>query len=150
MSIPDPVLAACLTVMGGAITLVAGQVFVKAVLEPAVDLKKEIGRIAYSLDYYANRRYHCSEEEKAETRNTIRQHACRLREYANLVLAYELWQTTLGLPSKKNILLASEELIGHSNFPHKPEGIRYDRSREIRGYLGIKTLSDIRKDENQI
>ena len=146
MNIPDPVFAAVLTVLGGALTLVVGQIFIKSLLEPAAELKREIGKIAYSLDFYANRRYSVSPEIADETRMVFRTHACRLRELANVSIGYDFWRSVLSLPERDALFEASAELIGHSNFPQKPEGIRYDRSKEIRSLLGIRSLDHVIAD----
>lgn len=43
-----------LTVISGALTLVVGQFLLKGFLEPILDLKRQIGRIAHDLDFYGN------------------------------------------------------------------------------------------------
>jgi hypothetical protein len=133
-----PVFTTLLTIMGGAFTFLLGQVFIKVLLEPASELKREIGRIAYSLDFYANRRYAGTADEIQETREVFRQHACRLRELASTVMFYGLWRRILSLPKIDAICLASGELIGHSNFPSSTDGSHADRAQDIRKYLRIR------------
>jgi len=118
-------------------TLVLGQVLVSGYLEHALELKREIGKIAYSLVFYANRRYSVAPDQQEQTREVFRTHASRLRELSNMVTGYWLWQLVLWLPSKAKIMEASRELIGHSNFPAKPEGVKYDNAAEIRTFLNI-------------
>ncbi len=130
-------LTAVLTIFGGALTLVLGPFLIKAILEPAVELKREIGRIAYSLDFYANRRYSVCSEEQSETRRVFRDHACKLRELANTVLCVKLCLRCFRLPELDGLYRASSELIGHSNFPAQPDGTAADRSEAIRRLLGI-------------
>lgn len=132
-----PVLTAFLTIIGGAFTFLLGQVFIKALLEPASELKREIGRIAYSLDFYANQRYSGAADEIQETRKAFRQHACRLRELANTIIFYGLSRRVLTLPEMDSVCRASAELIGHSNFPSVADGSHADRVPEIRRYLRI-------------
>lgn len=141
-----PLVTTFLTVLGGVLTLVLGNVFIKAVLEPAFELKREIGRIAYSLDFHANKRYLqtpegtllCTLDETIETKKVFRQHACRLRELANTVLFYKCYMRFLGLPEIESLHKASAELIGHSNCPSQPNGFANDRSPAIRDHLQIR------------
>ena len=126
-----------LTIIGGAFTLVIGNMLDKGFLEPALELKREIGKITYSLIFYANRRYSSPPEIQEETRVVIRTHAARLNELVQTITAYWAWRFILQLPSKVNVLEASRCLIGHSNFPEKPDGVKYDRADEIRGLLKI-------------
>lgn len=122
-----PILTALLTIVGGALTFLVGQIFVKLVLEPYIQLKGEIGRIAYSVDYYANQMY--GETTKGdEARDIFRQHACRLRELLNCLIFYRFFRVIFQLPSKSDIVNASGQLIGHSNFPKNPNP-QFDRSR---------------------
>ena len=54
-----------------------------------------------------------------------------------MVTGYWFWQVVLWLPSKTKVMEASRDLIGHSNFPVKPEGVKYDNATEIRALLNI-------------
>ena len=103
------IFTAVLTIIGGAITFALGQMFLKALLDPIVDLKREIGRIAYALDFYDNQR-----ESKAASAR-FRDHACRLRELMNTLFLYDVWQPLFGLPKREDVFEASADLIGHSN-----------------------------------
>jgi hypothetical protein len=141
--ITTPILTATLTIIGGALTLAMGQFFIVALLKPVIELKREIGRIAYSLDYYANKRYCATDEEQAVTRMVFRKHACRLREIANIVIGYKFWQQVTQLPKLDNVYRASSALIGQSNFPSKQDGSSTDRSNEICRLLRICRLDDI-------
>ncbi len=149
MNIPDPLLAAIFTVVGGAITFAFGQIFVKAILEPVHEVKREIARIAYSLDYYANQMF--GDAPKAdEARDAFRKHSCKLRELSSLVILYEAWIPLIGLPSQANIMHASKFLMGHSNRSRNPDP-RFDRdhTKEIRRLLKIRHVDDFVK-ESQI
>ncbi len=54
-----------------------------------------------------------------------------------MVTGYWFWRVLLWLPNKTHVMEASRDLIGHSNFPSKPEGVKYDHSTEIKTHLGI-------------
>lgn len=123
------ILLALVTIIGGAITFALGQMFLKALLDPITDLKKEIGRIAYALDFFGNQR----KSDAASTR--FRDHACRLRELMNMIFLYDVWQPLFHLPKKEDVYEASADLIGHSNGE--------DFSTEIRKLLLITTYDDI-------
>jgi len=110
-------------------TFALGQMFLKALLDPIIDLKKEVGRIAYALDFFDNQR----ESDAASMR--FRDHACRLRELMNTIFLYDVWQPLFHLPRKEDVYEASADLIGHSN--------GNDFRTEIRKLLLITTYDDI-------
>lgn len=131
---------AAITVLLGAIAYALGQFILKAALEPAVELKRHIGKIAHDLDYYANQMY--GEMPLGdEARDAFRRHACRLRENAQIIIWYPFFRPLLRLPDLADLLRASAALIGHSNFP-KEHRVGFDRTHddEIKRLLGIRTL----------
>ena len=138
IDLTHPLAAFALTIIGGALTLTLGQILVNGFLNPALELKREIGKIAYSLVFYANRRYSVKPEEQSGTRDVFRVHAAKLRELLNTITSYGLWRFALGLPPESELLEASRNLIGHSNFPEKPDGAEHDRAREIRTLLKLQ------------
>ena len=123
------ILLALVTIIGGAMTFALGQMFLKALLDPIIDLKKEIGRIAYALDFFGNQK----KSDAASMR--FRDHACRLRELMNTIFLYDVWQPLFHLPRKEDVYEASADLIGHSN--------GNDLRTEIRKLLLITTYDDI-------
>jgi len=137
MNLDHPLAAAALTIIGGAMTLAVGQIIVAGYVEHALELKREIGRIAYSLVFYANKRFEVACDQQAQTREAFRTHASRLYELSKMVTFYRLWQVTLRLPDEANVMKASAALIGHSNFPAEPDGCKYDRTAEIRELLNV-------------
>ena len=48
-------LTALVTISVGAFTLVVGQVIIRGILEPALELKRLMGTIAHDIELYANR-----------------------------------------------------------------------------------------------
>lgn len=128
-----------LTIIGGAITFSLGQFIMKACLEPALTLKRQIGTIAYDLDFYANAMY--GENSRGdEAREIFRRHACRLRESINTIIWYRFLEHILNLPSASNIYEASSSLIGHSNCPREPRpDMHKPRSSDIKRLLRIVT-----------
>lgn len=111
-------LSATLTIIGGAITFALGQMFLKALLDPIMDLKKEVGRIAYALDYFDNQRT----SEAAIAR--FRDHACRLCELMNTLFLYDVWEPLFRLPKREHVFKASAKLIGHSNGENNKDYIK--------------------------
>jgi hypothetical protein len=128
-----------LTIIGGALTFSIGQFIMKACLEPALELKRQIGKVAHDLDFYANQ-MHGDTPLAKEARLLFRKHACELREKLNTILWYSLLKGLLDLPAASSVREASSELIGHSNFP-KQHDPAFDRTRdkEVKALLKIKT-----------
>ncbi len=132
-------ITAVLTVTLGALAFALGQFILKAALEPAVELKRYIGKIAHDLDFYANQMY--GEMPLAdEAREAFRRHACRIRENAQIMIWYGFFRPLLRLPKMNDLLLASAALIGQSNFP-KQHRVGFDRTHdnEIKRLLRIRT-----------
>lgn len=127
------------TVLAGVLTFVFGQIVVKAVLEPVIEMKKLIGKIAYDLDFYANQMWG-RQEKGVEAREKYRQDACDLRQKLNVILWYRGASWIFRLPSEINVLEASAELIGQSNLSTEAEDRVWEKTHDpaIRGLLKIK------------
>ncbi len=132
-------LTACLTIFGGIFVFVCGQIFIKFFLEPTQNLRKLLGEIAYSLDFYANQIYG-NHPKTAEAKEIYRKQACQLREFSHLIFCYKLVSHCFRiLPPKRNLEKASLFLMGLSNqCGHEAEGI--ERSSEIKQLLRIRSI----------
>jgi hypothetical protein len=84
----------------------------KGFLEPILDLKRQIGRIARDLDFYGNQ-MRGQTPLADEAREKFRRHACELREKLNTALFYR------DAPSNSN------------RFPHYP-GFGFNRRQGTR------------------
>ncbi|SRR6266436_3162002 len=127
------------TVLLGAVAFAVGQFILKAALEPAVELKRQIGKIAHDLDFYGNQMYG-DMPLGDEARTQFRRHACRLRENAQTMIWYGFFRPLLRLPTLGDLLLASAALIGQSNFPKQHQvGIDRTHDEEIKRLLRIRT-----------
>jgi hypothetical protein len=114
-------LTALATIVGGAVTFAIGQMVVRGAVEPALELKRLIGTIAFDLDFYANKLVAGSPEED-EWRTAFRKHACSLREKLTLILWYPFFAWLFRMPPAYDVLKASYELTGHSNQSTRPGG----------------------------
>jgi hypothetical protein len=110
------------SIVSGVVVYIVGQFLLKAVVEPAIDLKKTIGRIAGDLDLYANKlRDEGADGDKA--RLVLREHACDLRSKLNAVLWYQQSSTFLQMPPEADVFTATAYLMGQSN---PQPGISYE------------------------
>ena len=73
------ILTGALTVIGGALTLVVGQFLLKGFLEAILDLKRQIGRIAHDLDFYANQ-MRGRDPTSREAREKFRRHVTHIAQ----------------------------------------------------------------------
>jgi hypothetical protein len=139
-------MTAAATLLAGAMTYVCGQLVLK-LIDPCVDLKKFIGRIAGDLDFYGN--IVGQKAEKVEDgAELFRKHACELRERLNAILMYDYVGELVGMPPEKDIIEASRALFGHSNYLLEslmpkdqrppPEFALHGWTMEIRKLLRIK------------
>ena len=131
-------LAALVTILVGALTLLVGQIIVRGALEHALELKRLIGTIAHDMDFYANRFLQCKLEEQQAWRDKFRKHACSLREKLAFITWYRIFESIFRLPPKNAVLEASHQLIGYSNRPAEPpwEHLPDEKIKEL---LRIKT-----------
>ncbi len=159
-----------IAVVSGVAIFVIGQLVVKFIIEPLHSYRELVGRIAYSLIYFANvttavqdylikqvealeqlpeprksiaesriRQSIQSNWDKADdAQKTLRQQASELMGSTNAIPLYDLWAFFRLLPRKKNILKASENLIGLSN--EISSGRSSSREPEIAKALNIKIL----------
>jgi hypothetical protein len=144
MPTTEPVLTAIFTIGGGLVTFVIGQVFVKAALEPMQELRREIGKIAYSLDFYANQLGKYAREPK-EVNQIFRAHACRLRELSGITAFYTEWTVFGVLPRKDELYNASSLLIVFANSVGKSEPEGWRLKHDITQLLRIETEKSLQK-----
>jgi hypothetical protein len=126
-------------VVAGVATFIFGQVLLRLGLEPVMELRRLIARIADDLDFYANRMF--SDPDAKKTTDVFRKDATELREKCHLVVCYRLFEAFRAIPPRKDVVQASHYLMGQSNFPAKVEEPIWwrDRSGEIKKLLCIKT-----------
>lgn len=169
------VLTSSLTILGGVITFVAGQIVIKFLIEPIHNYMKLVSEIADTLILYANvgpgsQKHYLSrleELDKEKIRNTqkeftrerlkeiitndlnkideardiFRQQASKLMGAVNMIPLYGFWVLFRLLPKRKDIIVASSNLIGLSNSTNE-DGFDEIRYKEIAIRLRIKILSE--------
>ncbi len=128
---------AMITVLGGVVVFVAGQFFLKWMIEPLQEYRELKGEIAYALLYHAN----VNEEydpiaRVPETRVHLRELASRLRKTHAKVPLYNLCSMLRLVPIRKNLFEASTELVGWSNGLSRDSDTNL-RRRNIADRLGI-------------
>jgi|SRR5215212_4524461 len=112
----NELLTAGLTVFGGAVVLVVGQIIQRFYLEPIQEQRKIIGEIAYALIYDANVVRELFDEERAnETATRLRRLASSLRATVRTIPSYGFFSRQGWVPPADNVMRASRELIGWSN-----------------------------------
>lgn len=134
------------TLLAGVVTYVAGQIGLK-LIDPCVDLKRFIGKIAGDLDFYGNV-VGQREDKVLAAADTFRKHACELRERLNSILMYDYFSDLVGLPLEEDVIRASGALIGHHNYLLEtllPKDQRPDPRFALHGHsIEIKRLLKIK------
>ncbi|MFN4857260.1 MAG: hypothetical protein ACK5EU_02905 [Pseudanabaena sp.] len=119
------ILTSSLTVIGGIIVLVVGQIITKFFIEPIHEQAKAIGEIAYSLTMYSNVYGNpgiLKREKMDEASTSLRKCAGQLLARTYALKPYWFWEK-LGVVRKFDAVeLASKRLIGLSNFLYDPQG----------------------------
>jgi hypothetical protein len=119
------ILTSSLTVIGGIIVFVVGQIITKCIIEPIHEQAKIIGEIAYSLTMYSNVYSNpgiLKNEKKDEASTFLRKCAGQLLARTYSLKLYWLWEKLRIVPRFNSVNLASEKLIGLSNFIYSSEG----------------------------
>ena len=104
-----------LTVISGVLTYVVGQLVLKLMIEPVQEMKKTIGQISHSLIEHANVIQNPgvpSEEKIKETSQHLRKLSSQIQTHLYLVPLYGLTAWVFRLPSRAQVLEASQCLMG--------------------------------------
>jgi hypothetical protein len=126
----NELLTAGLTIFGGAVVLVVGQIVQRFYLEPIQEQRRIIGEIAYALIYDANVvRELFVEERVKETVTRMRQLASSLRATVRTIPSYGFFARQGVVPPADNVMRASRELIGLSNSTTERVGEENHRRR---------------------
>lgn len=116
-----------LTILGGVIIFVIGQIILRFIIEPILELNRIRGEIAYSLIFYANvyrnaRPEYTDLREDTKMRDDVqkifREQASRLCPKASIIPWFKIWELLKIVPKFQNVTAAAEELIGLSNSIH--------------------------------
>src|SRR3989338_4434464 len=114
--VSDVLLTFVLTVLGGVLIYVLGQITLKFFIEPVHELLLEIGKIGDVLIFYPNVYTNKVDAEKHTKANeALRQHASLLKAKKHLVKWHSLFAFFGFIPGKESIHEAHAELIGISN-----------------------------------
>ena len=137
----NPVLTAAITVFGGAVVLVVGQVIQRFFLEPIQEQRQVIGEIAHALIFEANVGSLHAPEEREATSSNLRNLASRLRATLWTVPRYTFLERLGWVPAAGDVIVASDQLIGWSNSIAQDSPDNYRRRLLIAEKLGIKGVA---------
>lgn len=115
-AIPPEVKTSVLTIIGGVVVLVVGQMVQKGYVEPFQEMQKTIGEISSALLVYGNRCDHrINEELKQEATRAFRRLSGDLIGKRRVILHYGIFERLELLPSKGGIAEAAKNLVFLSN-----------------------------------
>jgi len=129
-------LTSALTIIGGVLVFVIGQIISKFIIDPVHEQKALIGEIADSLIFYANVYTNpgiLPLEMMDEASNEFRQQATLLQSKTHLIPLYQILSILGLVVNKKHINKATKNLILISNRIHK-------KPDNTLGNVGIKNL----------
>jgi len=137
------VLTACLTIAGGIILFVLGQIIEKWFIEPVLAFKRAKGGVAWVLTFYADIYSNpgiTKPELMEEASKALRKKASDLMETINAIPT-----NFLSRRSKGNILEASRNLIGLSNAVYDINSVISNREKRKRivELLGLDKVWDL-------
>jgi hypothetical protein len=134
-----------ITLLTGVLIFLIGQLTMKIVIEPIIEVRKTIGRITYALNYYANvyDAFNADYTDHFEAINETRKLACELEANYSAVLFKTL--PSWILPERSNISNAVSKLIYVSN----NVGYREENLKEYSA-RNDHVINDIKKQLNII
>ncbi len=105
------------TVIVGVAVFVLSQWILKFVMEPILEQRRSLGRLAHAVEFWAN--VYCNpgsgNSEADEVSRVLREHACDLLARTYGVPLYRLWQRMRFVPKREDIAEAARILIFMSN-----------------------------------
>jgi len=110
-------ITAVLTIIGGVIIYVTGQIISKFFIDPYHEYRKTVGEIVSTLVYYANVSARTKEDRQHEASSAFRQKAARLLASTEQIPLYD-WlarRRWIRLPPRESVDNAFRGLIGLSN-----------------------------------
>lgn len=141
-------LTSSLTVIGGVLIFVLGQLLVRFIIEPIQDLKKLLGEIRFVLVFHAPAILTPVGDKDSEdsAQKALRKASSDLRSKIGVIPFYRLWSSvSCGfLPGKKNAFEASKLLMGLSNSVHQPNRSdkNVDRIAKVECFLNYESLEE--------
>jgi len=111
----NPYFTALITIATGVLIYVLGQMVIRLVIEPGLELKRLIARIGRDLDFYANKLFQTEYED--QVRSTFRGHAGELPEKIHVIVFYRLVAVCCRLPPFRAVMNAADLLRYYSNYP---------------------------------
>ena len=143
------VLTSALTIVGGVVIYVAGQILTRFFIDPYHEYRKAVGEIADALIYHANVYMNPGSGSPTEPRaaridatsDTLRQKASLLRVRAYSIPCYNVFAKCRLVSQRASIERASGALIGLSNNIFQGDARENRRLRdEITRELGLPPL----------
>lgn len=107
-----------ITIIGGVLIYVLGQIMMKFIIDPLQKQKLLIGEIAADLIFYADIIANPGDdniERRKEAKKQLRQKASLLRSYTYLIPSYQSLTIIKFAISKSSITIASRNLVAISN-----------------------------------
>ena len=143
-----------LTIFSGVTVFVAGQVFLKLVIEPVHRFKATVSDISYALVYYADIYTNpgvTGEERETDAKQKLRTLSSELNAATYLIPKYEWARLFFGLPQRDKVVEAAGTLIGLSNSLHDSKFnrgmVNFGRYQKICTNLNIYIPKGERPDE---
>jgi len=136
IDIPDlsrALLTASLTIIGGVIIIVVGQIIEKFYIAPYDRFRRTLGDVSFNMIYYANVYTSPGLGDKAtldEASNKLRSLASQLLSDSSAVNGYWFFAATRLIPARRQVGEAAGKLIALSNSVYKGDVFVIDKWRK--------------------
>ena len=121
-----------LTIIGGVLIYVIGQILMKFVIDPIHELKAHIGRITDSLIFYANvygNPGSLSTDETRKASDELRRLASELMSKRSVIPWYRFWSCLRMVPRLSDIRCTRSNLVGLSNGVFRADDLMHNTKR---------------------
>lgn len=138
-------LMASITILGGVVVLVAGQIIIRFFLEPLQDFRKTRARVINDLVMWGHVYSNPLSSDRREVSLLLRERAAELRIVTSSLPCYWLFSLLRVVPSKRKISTASDSLFFISYSLRIGENIdkNIDQSKEAYLALGASEASSM-------
>jgi hypothetical protein len=136
IDIATQIQTAALTIIGGVLILVLGELAKKFFIEPIHEQAKLLGEIAASMTISGNVGAEDGKEYTDKATLTFRTQSGHLRASTRTIRWYWLWSLLGFIPKRKKALAASSNLIGLANSTIDARS-RHQHQKELKANLGF-------------
>ncbi|RKE24357.1 hypothetical protein B0G76_8240 [Paraburkholderia sp. BL23I1N1] len=123
-----------ITIVGGVIVYVIGQLVSKILIEPVHELKQAVGEVRFNLAFHAATILTPAarnEERSQKAYEALMRSSCDLLARAEAIRCFPVASMFFSLPSQESIRIAAKQIRGLSTYVHGSQSTETDSSDAV-------------------